>query len=253
MSQLPDESEEHFENMTRLIEETYSLNGKKRVVIVCHSNGCTYNYHFFLRSSAEWKKKYIQAWVTLGSPLGGSVEALEAVVTGNAFHMGMYARSLLYDLERTWSSIAPIVPVAAVFGNTTVLSIGGTNYTARDMPAIYEMMNDTAGAAMWRKSIEMLPQDIPWPGVEIHCIRSQGLPTLESLSFPSLKSFPKSPKLVNGAGDGTVNKVSSDLCLRWQNQPDFHTIEFDSKVNHISLATSSLTIDYLLKQVLHLE
>lgn len=228
------------------------MNGKKRVVIVCHSNGCTYNYFMFLRASADWKKKYIQAWVTLGSPLGGSVDALQAVVSGNAFHMGQFATGLLHELERTWSSIAPIVPVASVFGNITVLSIGGANYTANDMPTIYKMLKDTAGEAMWRKAIEMLPEDIPAPGVEVHCIRSQGIPTLQQLAFPTMNSFPYKPKSVYGNGDGTVSKVSSDLCLRWQNEADFHTIEFDSHINHISLATSTETITYLLNQVLHL-
>ena len=250
---IPDESEEHFANFTRLIEETFEANNGKKVVIVCHSNGCTYNYDFFLHKDAAWKEKYIQSWVTLGAPFAGATEALQAVVGGVSFHFAFYSKSLLGGLEKTFSSITPLIPVASVFADRTIFRLEGRNYTAREVADILALLPDSQDVAgMWEQSVRRMRPDFPAPGIETHCIRSSGLATIEALDFKKKKSFPLSPTLVYGEGDGSVNKVSSDVCLRWNSEPDFHTIEFNSSVNHIALATSSLTVDYLIKNVLHL-
>lgn len=238
--------------MTRLIEEMYVQNGNKRTVLVCHSNGCTNNYYFLLQSPAEWKEKYIQAWVTLGAPLGGATQGFAAVVTGDNFNIGIISRTLARNLEHTFSSIGAIVPVASIFGNTTIMTVEGVNYTASDMPKIYRMLNDTVGEIMWQKSVDMQDPEFPHPGVEVHCLRASGTPTVEAINFRSKRLFPSRAVPVYGPGDGTVNQASSDVCLRWRNEPNFHTVEYDNSVNHMTLGTGKQTADYLVKEVLHL-
>ena len=236
--------------MTKLIEEMYSENDNKKTVLVCHSNGCTNNYYFLLQASAAWKSKYIQAWVTLGGPLGGAAQALDAIATGDNYNIGLIDQTLARDLEHTFSSIGAVLPVQEFFQNITVLSLEGVNYFAKDLPKIFELLNDTSGALMWQKSVQIRNSSFPHPGVEVHCLRATGTPTLESLLYTSRKAFPKNPNKIFGEGDGTVNKVSSDACLRWSNSPDFYTVEFNFTVNHMTLATGQQSADYLLDEVL---
>lgn len=244
--------ESDFTDLKRLIENMYTENGNKKTVLVCHSNGCNNNYYFLLQATDAWKKKYIQAWVTLGAPLGGATMGLAAVVTGDNFNIALISKTVAYDLEHTFSSIGAVLPVSSVFENITLLSLEGKDYTAKDIPQIYRLVNDTVGATMWQKSVDVLDATFPHPGVEVHCLRAIGTPTVQSLQFWSRKSFPRSPRNVFGPGDGTVNQVSSDVCLRWRDQPDFHTVEFGRPVNHMLLGTGQQTADYLIQEVLHL-
>ena len=244
-----DESDAFNDNITRLIEEASQRNANRPVIVICHSNGCTYNYHYFLSKSREWKDRYIESWVTLGAPLGGAVEAFQAVVSGNTFHLALYSKQLFHGLERSFSSIGSILPVASVFGNETIMRWKGKNYTAHDMADVFHELHDDDGRRMWEQSSLTAT---PSPGLRtIHCLRATGRPTLSVLDFKTDQSFPHKPSSVYGEGDGTVNKASSDVCLQWQSDtPHFNTIEFDSSVNHMTLATSDQTLKYILDHVI---
>ena len=254
--------------MKRLVETMYRENGDRRVVLVCHSMGCLFTYHLLLsRVPQEWKDTFVHSWITLAAPFGGATKALAATTVGINFHTELFSDAGLRDLERTFSSLSLIVPSAAVFADQAILSLPGRNYTAAEMPLIYQLMGDEAGRRMWEQSQRMQPPaSFPHPGVPVHCLRSSGLPTPERLAYPDPGSFPRSPVTLLGDGDGTVNQISADVCLRWSasaagaaagedggmegRQRGFQTQLFEGVV-HLDVVRHPDVVLYITKHVLH--
>lgn len=247
----PDESDEYLANVEKLIEDMYRLNGDRKVILVCHSMGCLYSYYLLRQHPQAWKDQYIQSWITIGAPFGGAVKALEAVASGINFHTELFRESGLRSLEKTFSSMSLLLPSATVFSNASILSLGGKNYTSDDYEEIFELINDTAGFRMWQQSSQMIT-DYEHPGVEVHCLRGANKPTPERLSYPTLESFPASPLIHYGNGDGTVNQASSDVCLAWDNngKHDFSAQKF-AGVKHTDLVRHADVVYHVTEHVLH--
>ena len=236
--------------MEKLIEEMYHSNGDKKLILVCHSMGCLYSYYLLRHHPQAWKDQYIQSWITIGAPFGGSVKSLEALLNGENFHTDLFSAGGLRDLERSFSSLSLLLPSPRDFGNKTILRIGDANYTAYDYPKIYEMIGDAAGFRMWQQSSQQIT-DHEHPGVEVHCLRGKNIPTVEQVTYPTPESFPRSPVAIYGQGDGSVNKAGSDVCLKWasDNRNAFSSEEFDG-VKHTSLVKNDDVVTHITRQVL---
>ena len=213
----PYENEEYFVNLKALVEETYSMNGNKRVILIAHSMGCTYTLYFLKLQSQEWKDKYIRTFITIGAPFGGAVKALAAISSGEAISY-ILSKAKLKEVERSASSTSFLLPVASVFDDRPIMSViksgKPVNLTAKDLPEVFNMLNDTNGYRMWQQSKDLI-SDYSYPGVDVKCIVGTGLPTVEYLMYPDEDSFPMNPLIFEGDGDGTVNTVSAIACLKW--------------------------------------
>ena len=228
----------------------YHQNGDEKVILVCHSMGCLYSYYFLRQHSQEWKDRYIESWISIAAPFGGAVRAVQALTSGVNFHTELFSKSGLRDLERTFSSFSLLQPAAPIYGDNIILSYADLNYTAKDMPLIYKLIGDEAGLRMWEQSSRLIPDYGP-PGVETHCLRGKNVPTVERISYPDAASFPSSPVTIYGPGDGTVNQISADVCLKWaDSRNDFHTEEFENVI-HQNLVKHPDVVSYITRQVLH--
>ena len=54
---------EYIQRLQKLVEETFLLNGGRRVVLVSHSMGCLYTLKFLNTLDAKWKAKYVEHWI----------------------------------------------------------------------------------------------------------------------------------------------------------------------------------------------
>ena len=61
----------YFTQLRQLVEETWALNDRRKVVLVAHSMGGLYAAYFLSRQPAAWKDRYIKALVTLNTPWAG--------------------------------------------------------------------------------------------------------------------------------------------------------------------------------------
>lgn len=78
-----DQLDEYFARTKELIEETYAINGERKVYLICHSLGCLRSIHFLNLQSQEWKDHYIKEYITLSAPWAGSAQSLLALIEGN--------------------------------------------------------------------------------------------------------------------------------------------------------------------------
>jgi len=56
---------EYFVKLKKLVEDTYSANGNKKITLMSHSLGCPYTLIFLNKQTKDWKDKYILQWITL--------------------------------------------------------------------------------------------------------------------------------------------------------------------------------------------
>lgn len=64
------------------MEETYSQNGNRKVLLIAHSMGGPMSLVFLQLQTQAWKDKYIRALATLSGAWGGSVKAIKVFVVG---------------------------------------------------------------------------------------------------------------------------------------------------------------------------
>lgn len=71
-----DENTDFFPKLKSLVEKTYEMNQKKRVMLLAHSLGNLYVLYFLKMMTPQWKKKYVRSYVAVSAPIGGSVKPL---------------------------------------------------------------------------------------------------------------------------------------------------------------------------------
>jgi len=72
---------EYFAAVANLTERTYSVN-KQRVVLIGHSLGNLYLLYFLNHQSQKWKDTYVQSFISIGGPYGGSVKSMRLFASG---------------------------------------------------------------------------------------------------------------------------------------------------------------------------
>ncbi|ETN70244.1 hypothetical protein NECAME_14897 [Necator americanus] len=82
---------------------------------------------------------------------------------------------------------------------------------------VEEFFNDINYTTGWEqyKVAAQMNGNLDPPGVKVHCIYGTGLDTPEQFSWAKgyFPDYP--PSIVFGDGDGTVNRRSAEVCLRW--------------------------------------
>ena len=62
---LTESQSEYFAELKKLVEDTYSANGNKKITLMSHSLGCPYTLVFLNKQTKDWKDKYIFQWIAL--------------------------------------------------------------------------------------------------------------------------------------------------------------------------------------------
>lgn len=227
------------------MEDTYTLNNNEKVIIICHSLGCPNMLYFFNHQSQEWKDKYIKSMVSLAGPWGGSVKALKAFASGDNFGVVVVRALTIRQDERTYPSLAYLLPSDRFWGNDEVLLQSSTrNYTVSDYKDFFQDLNYMTGYEMWL-DVRNLTYNLTAPNIEIHCLHGVGIDTIHNLIYN--KAFPDSqPRILYGDGDGTVNARSLKGCLRWQGQQSQGVYYKNfTNVDHMLIMSDFRIIDYI--------
>ena len=62
---LSEPASEYNLKLKKLVEDTYSGNGNKKITLMSHSLGCPYTLVFLNAQTQAWKDKYILQWIPL--------------------------------------------------------------------------------------------------------------------------------------------------------------------------------------------
>ena len=242
----------YYGKLRNLIEETYTKNKDTSVTLICHSLGCP-TVLYFLNShvSATWKKQYINHLVTLAGAWAGSVLTIRSLISGSNFMIPTIDPLSLREPERTMASNYFLLPSQEVFQmNTTVVRVGGHDYTLSTLEQLFQHLNIPNALSIWEQ-VKSLNKGFSHPGVPVYCIYGDSIATGENLVY-SESGFPdKAPTLVTGAGDGSVNLISLEVCLKWRASPvGFqHLVIGGKQGEHVSIINSPQVINSILQVV----
>ena len=196
----------------------------------------------------------MRSWITIGAPFGGATKALTAISAGVSVQIILSQEKLRY-LEKSFSSIAFLLPQETVFADTPLMSIVDDkgkhrNLTAKDMTQIFTLLKDQPGHKMWKRSKDLL-SNYKHPGVDVYCVVGKGSLTDNFISYPDAASFPLKPIRYQGDGDGTVNAVSAQVCLKWSDRPEnksFSYQEFNG-IKHVEMAKDTHVVKYVVNEI----
>ena len=206
----------------------YNDGGGRKVTVVAHSMGGPITLHFLNDVVTQvWKDKYINAFVTLAGAWSGGSLALKSEISGEV----LSELSTLSDIcnfppdialkfrnaARTFPSTTLLLPKPSVWGNKIIVTTPKRTYTTNDYQALFNDMGYPDGFSIYSRVAE-INAGFPPPNVPVYCFYGAGVDTPESFIYGS--GFPDSAptKVINGDGDGTVNRRSAEVCLKWKDE-----------------------------------
>jgi len=205
----------------------YNQNSCRKITIVAHSMGGLVTLHFLTKFvEPAWKKKYIEAYVTLGVPWGGAAPAVETLLAGYHKIPEMPLKSFITEhtsplympMIQSMEGMYSLLPNPDAFGNRVIVSTPNARYTSHDYAEMFDKANVERGADFVER-VQGINPDFTPPGVDTYCYygyRKKSTPAtyeFKSETFQGRKST-----ITKGNGDGTVNIESLEACKRWKHK-----------------------------------
>ncbi|KAG9509956.1 Group XV phospholipase A2 [Fragariocoptes setiger] len=242
----PNELSDYYKQLTKLIENTYHENGDERVILVCHSLGCLNSHYFLSKRSNVWKDKFIRSMISLSGVWGGSVKAMKAFASGDNFGVLTIPNLSLRKDERTFPSLAYLMPSADVWPHSQVLlQNGDKKFTVNDYKQFFRDINHPTGYEMWLDTRNLTSPLVP-PGVEVHCLHGYKVSTIKAVEYGQGEFPDGKPRITFEDGDGTVNLISLQACRTWQGKQNapVHYKNF-TLVDHMTIMSNQAVLDYI--------
>ena len=199
----------YYADLKHLVETMYQHNNNTKVTLVVHSMGGPVSLYFLTKVVDQtWKDQHIHSYITLAGAWDGANSGIGMLMSGLPVVSNKYFSASLY---RTFSSLFYLLPRTSIWNDTVLVSTPTQNYTAND----YKQLFTDAGYPQGYNQFRDLDIDWPAPNVPTYCFYGLGIPTPKTYVYGS--KFPDAqPTIITDDGDSTVNKPSSEICLRWQ-------------------------------------
>ncbi|XP_055386604.1 phospholipase A2 group XV-like [Condylostylus longicornis] len=239
----PNENKDWFINMKKLVEDTYQQNNNTRVTLVTHSMGSPMTLLLLQYQSQEWKTKYIRRMISIAGAWAGTFKAVKVFAMGDDLGAFALSAKTMRDQQISSPSLAYLLPSPYFWKDGEVLiQTPGKNYTFSELEQYFNDINYPTAWEMRKDNIKYVSNFSP-PDVELHCIYSTGLPTVEGLIYKTNDIANEVPKLIYGDGDGTVNSRSLQSCNQWKalQKPEIKSIEV-SNAEHMKILADERVI-----------
>lgn len=125
-----------------LVEKAFTDNGAERVTFVTHSMGGRMLLYFLQQMSTEWKDKYIEQMITISTPWGGSVQAIQALSVGYDFGSSLIQNDKMRMVQHSCPSVVWLMPSHYFWKPDEVLiNTKKKNYTINDIGQFFKCVN----------------------------------------------------------------------------------------------------------------
>ena len=245
------ESLGYYYELTKLIEQMYKDGGNKKVTIVAQSMGGPVTLYFLNNVVDQgWKDKYIHAFVPLSGAWSGGNIALQMLVSGlPSVLQTIFIPDLILkkqkqfrDVARTLPGVFYILPNPTVWEDKAIVNTPTSSYTANDYEKLFTDIKYPVGFTMYSSGIADINADYPAPKVPVYCFYGTGVRTPETFYYRN--GFDKNPEVTKGDGDGTVNLLSSEVCLKWKKeQKQYFKSQTFPGVKHSKIMNNKCVLD----------
>ncbi|XP_045149525.1 phosphatidylcholine-sterol acyltransferase [Echinops telfairi] len=240
----PSQQGEYYRKLAGLVEEMHTTYGKP-VFLIGHSLGSLHLLHFLLQQPQAWKDQFIDGFISLGAPWGGSVKSLLVLATGDNQGIPIMSSIKLKEEQRITMTFPWMLPSSMAWPEDHIfISTPTFNYTSRDYQRFFADIRFKAGWDMWLQASDL--GELPAPGVEVYCLYSKGLPTPQTYIYDHGFPFSDPVSVLYEDGDNTVATRSTELCARWkglQPQP-VHLLPLHG-TQHLNLVFSNETLEHI--------
>ena len=219
----------------------YVQNNNTKVTLVVHSMGGPVSLYFLTRIvNQEWKDTYVHSYIPLAGAWSGGNGVITSLLTGpltNSFidrTVGILESRAIY---RTYPSFYYLLPRACVLNNTVLVTTTSRNYTANN----YQELFTDAGYPQGYTQLSKINVEWPAPNVPTYCFYGLGVPTPASFEYANgLDMLPTDVGF--GDGDGTVNRPSLEVCLRWANGSYRFQSTVFQEVGHSAILSDAMVL-----------
>ncbi len=207
---------DYFDRLRELVEDTYYINGGRRVILTAHSMGGMYGQYFLQLQTQEWKDRYVKAYVPINTPWKGS--SLLAYIYASGYNWGLpIDRPLIMGIMRGFETATLLLPHPGTLeegawdANDVVIETAHRNYTTSNYEEFFNDVGDPEGYYVYQ-DVHSESYTYRHPGVDTYCAYSNGLDTPIRYKFEE-GQFPHGYASIEYEdGDGTVDLRSLLAC-----------------------------------------
>lgn len=201
--------------------------------------GGNFAYIFLRRQAYSWKRKYIRGVVFAATPWGGNFKFMYDYVYEDDFAADLIP--IFREAERSYSSLAFLLPNARIWSDTPLILTPTTNYTSLNMGEFLTTVTRPEVYHMWLDTRHLLDPFVH-PQVDIWCIPGSGYATPVQMILHSDTDWSKR-EIIHSIGDGFVNIESALGCLEWfQYSHNFYFKVLHS--SHLGMIRESNSVQY---------
>ncbi|XP_024588198.1 phosphatidylcholine-sterol acyltransferase isoform X1 [Neophocaena asiaeorientalis asiaeorientalis] len=241
----PSQQEEYYLKLAGLVEEMHATY-RRPVFLIGHSLGCLHLLYFLLRQPQAWKDRFIDGFISLGAPWGGSIKPMIILASGDNQGIPIMSSIKLKEEQRMTTASPWMFPSSQAWPEDHVfISTPTFNYTSRDLQRFFTDLHFEEGWYMWLQSRDLLA-GLPAPGVEVYCLYGVGLPTPSTYIFDHGFPYTDPVGMLYEDGDDTVATRSTELCAQWQGlqQQPVHLLPLPG-VQHLNMVFSNQTLEHI--------
>lgn len=238
---------EYFDNLRKLVENAYTLNGNTKVHLFSHSLGGWVIYVFLTeKTTPEWRQKYIDA-VTLSAPSwSGSGTALSGFVRHTLPFVPFYKTDRLRDFIDSLGMYHIHLPSSFYYENDTlVVKKDGQNIKGKDVIKYIKSVFSEKHFKMAEANFNLTSKPHKPLDVPTNIAYNSGIKQTMGYDL-------KHGKSIQMEGDGLVGSKGLDwVCKNW-NKADLRCHKFNSsslKFIHQLLPRSKEATDVYLDMI----
>ena len=209
----------YYSDFKSLIEDMYKTDNEK-VSIVVHSMGGPVTLYFLNKVvTQDWKDKYINAYIPLSGAWSGANGGLLTFISG--VRLEAYQKPFGTSFQ-SMESTAWLLPDPSTWKDKVIVTTASKNYSAGQYEEMFNDINRTVDYGKLKHSFA-LNAGYPAPNVPTHSFYGVNVSTIQIINYGS--NFPKQYETFTyGDGDGVVNLLTSEICLKWAKQkaPFYH-------------------------------
>ena len=218
----------YYHKLQSMVQNLCWASPKSEVTLVAHGTGAPVVLYFLNNFvNQRWKNTYIHAFITLSGAWSGSNGVVETIISGqkltaleplvdNGCVPSNDLRLLYRDAARTFPGVTYALPKSSVWGDQIIVTFPGLTYKASE----YAQLFLKSWGYRSKKDPDVVShindnEKLRAPQVPTYCFYGTEVDTPETFEYTSIDN-PKSARVTNGDGDGTVNRPSAEVCLNWK-------------------------------------
>jgi hypothetical protein len=208
-------AEQDLENIKKLIEETYTMNGDKKIHLMGHSYGGPVG-NFFLSDfvTQEWKNKYIKSFIPYGSPYDGSASTmLQLLITTN--RGPTHVNKAFSEIARSLSSTTWLLPQSIYWKDKLLMDTPKRKYYGNDIIQYFKDYNMTDAIKNFANNQKYLKNKPP--NVPVNCFYGSNIQTATGYRISENNQV---QRINFEDGDGTVPLRGLKTCDSYSRRQD---------------------------------